>query len=368
MPQSKAAERYHFLDGLRGFFSVSVLIFHTIFAFYGPAVVPYTAFGLLFDGINAVHVFFVISGFSLCIGYFRALEEGLENPEGIVRKMAAARYLRLALPSLAASLLMFVIMACGWNFFASMPDEHKIGFWRWAYRAQEVGFLQAVKFALYDVFFPAPFLPTPEYKGVYLITNLWTMSVEFFGSIMVFIYALTIKGNPRRLIISFLAAALLTAAGSYYAFFFAGIIIADLYLKLSAHQLPRWAEVSLGVVAMAMFCFAWPNKHYAEVLLSMALVSAVAIGRYPRALFSSAPFRYLGSISFALYLVHMPVIVSVQSYLYLTYAGSMSQSGIIAFSGGASLVISMIAAHLFAYVDRASIRLSHKVGRLITNS
>src|SRR5262245_18101207 len=89
-------KRFLFLDGLRGWAAV-VVLFHHVFVDGLPAndvMADKTLWAKIFlmNGTFAVCLFFVISGFSLSI---RFLQTGDERD---LARMAAGRYLRLALP------------------------------------------------------------------------------------------------------------------------------------------------------------------------------------------------------------------------------------------------------------------------------
>src|SRR3954464_10780151 len=105
----KHVRRLKFLDGLRGWGAVFVVLFHVfseglpVDAAIGgrlPYLVP-------FNGTLAVLVFFVVSGFSLSVRY---LADGDIRPW---LRIAAGRYLRLAIPIFAACLLVHLAMLAG---------------------------------------------------------------------------------------------------------------------------------------------------------------------------------------------------------------------------------------------------------------
>ena len=97
------SSRVAVLDGIRGWASLAVLLFH---------VLPETNRGVLpelnsdvvfvlFDGALAVYVFFILSGEALSTGYLRTKDTR------VVRSLAARRYFRLTLPILMACLLVY---------------------------------------------------------------------------------------------------------------------------------------------------------------------------------------------------------------------------------------------------------------------
>ncbi len=136
--------RLKFLDGLRGWGAVIVLLYHVfsdglpVDAVIGGQLKYYVPF----NGTLAVLVFFVVSGFSLSVRYLA---------EGDIQswlKIAAGRYLRLAIPILAACLVVHLVMVFG---FVDPPAERlpKFGsFFNFAPTSWHL-----LKFSLFDVFF-----------------------------------------------------------------------------------------------------------------------------------------------------------------------------------------------------------------------
>ena len=325
----------------------------------------FRAYGILFDGIVAVLLFFVLSGFSLSVNYFASLQVGDPAADLIVRRMALARYSRLALPSLAACLLMYALSKAGLNYYAHIPNDIKPDWWAWAYRNESVRFLQTLRFSLYDVFLPGAFIPTVPYEGPYLITNLWTMSIEFVGSILVFLYVLSVRDSSWRIVLTLAATIALVQVSSYYAFFFAGALIADVFLRVKSFDFPQWTRLTAVAAVIMLFALGRPDEFSWQVIYCTALVFLISMSKPCRSLFGYALFRYLGRISFALYLVHMPIVVSLQSYLYLTLSPSLSLNQTIALAGSVSIVASFVTAHFFTYIDQFAIMASRRFARSI---
>ncbi len=101
--------RFGFLDGLRGWAAVIVL-FHHVFVDGLPAndfMADRLFWARIFfmNGTFAVCLFFVISGFSLSISYLQTGDE-----RGLAR-MAAGRYVRLAIPIFAICSITYLLLA-----------------------------------------------------------------------------------------------------------------------------------------------------------------------------------------------------------------------------------------------------------------
>lgn len=355
-------ERYYFIDGLRGIFSVIVLLFHVFFIFFEKWMPGFLNFGIFFNGLIAVDIFFVLSGFSLSVAYFRALKTETKNPDQIIQRMFAARYFRLAIPCFCACLIMWAIKSAGLNYFAELPGGFEPEWWSWAYRKSDSNLFDAVRFSFYDIFIPAPFIPIAPYNGPYLITNLWTMMIEFIGSIILFGFVLVMKINTNRLLANFIIAGVLTIANSYFAFFFSGMVVADIFLSINEHKIQKWLQVIICIVVSLQFFLGCPHKFYLEVIFSSFLVLLVSLSSWTKDFFGSGPFRYLGSISFSLYLTHMLVVVTIQSYLFLVLSPILTKYWVVGISGSICVILSFLSAHWFSYIDRYAIRISHIIG------
>lgn len=88
-----------------------------------------------------------------------------------------------------------------------------------------------------------------------------------------------------------------------------------------------------------------------------------------RCILTSKPLLYLGRISFSLYLTHIPMLYTVTSALYIR---SINQGIGSTWSNAIILFLSMpfflgVASVFEHYVDRPSIRLSNRIGRVILN-
>src|SRR6185369_5464055 len=91
------SERLAFLDGIRGWCSMVVLVFN-LFVDQGLRATPEASQLMKFFFLNgpfAVCVFFVISGFSLSIGTLT------RRSTDVLIRMAAGRYFRLVVPIFA---------------------------------------------------------------------------------------------------------------------------------------------------------------------------------------------------------------------------------------------------------------------------
>jgi peptidoglycan/LPS O-acetylase OafA/YrhL len=293
----RGSVRFRFLDGLRGWAAVVVLLHHLFIdglpanSFMADRALWAKVFFL--NGTLAVSVFFVISGFSLSIRY-------LETGDGrALGRIAAGRYLRLALPIFAICAVTYVLLVSG-----LIPPAAQ----RPSPLDQFLGFMPSVdgllSFSLLKVFV--------AYSGAESYDPpLWTMTYEFFGSFMVFALIAYLRPSRLRTLLLAVLFLLLTVLQTYFALFVAGILIADLFPRIGASTAANRAGALLcgaGILLIAL-----PHAWFAAVYLGggVCLTAGAVFCAPVRRFFESRLSSFLGWASFPLYLVQAAVIYAL---------------------------------------------------------
>jgi peptidoglycan/LPS O-acetylase OafA/YrhL len=345
-----AVERYAHLDGLRGIAAAIVLASHTLGYFwhaecYGAGPVK-TAFGfavqktplaLLLNGHAAVVCFFVLSGFVLSKRHLRSAPR-LSAVAGDLAK----RPFRLILAAHPSAVVAATLMFGG--FYQSREAGEILDSPTLATMRSECSAKELVK-AVID---PLVGL-TARFNEVG-----WTLFIEFWASYATYCIVVATGAFSRRQRAQVLAviAGLFVlasrtnenAAVGYVVFFICGIACAD-----NEDQLRDvlWGRRSLGsrlllwTPFVCLFLVMASVPHHSAlrkesivpagmvraldgvfvggpsaVLGVMAFVAAVVVPPLARALSTKLP-RYLGRISVGLYLIHLPIIAVVGSFLVL---------------------------------------------------
>jgi len=347
--------RVAFLDGMRGWASLMVVFSHLLPCFLAITTPFYRHWYLTFlsDGNFAVYIFFVLSGFALSI---RFLQTGNAR---IPVELALRRYPRLTLPIFVSCALAFALMKLHWffNVAASVPARSED--WLGTFYRFEPNLAHFLKFSLYNVFFNYDI--ARSYNQV-----LWTMSVEFYGSLLVFLLCLMFPYLRSPWAVLGILAGVMALANSSMLPFVLGLMIAMSFQSETRRvrdSSPGALIASLAlIVATAAYSTislkGFPTVHDIEVrptfpstIFAAVFVFGVSISARVRGFFSNALSRYLGSISFPLYLTHLLVICSLTSFLFL--------HGInVHLVFLASLAACLLSATLFRYVERAAIRLA----------
>jgi peptidoglycan/LPS O-acetylase OafA/YrhL len=185
-----------YLEGLRGIAAFTVFLGHFVLVswfFFGS--IPYLNL-LVPWGQFSVCIFFVLSGYVLTHSFF------LQGNQEILTSGAVRRYLRLLIPILFVCLIIFAWyypIFGGINNLGSILHLYSVMFWGIFFQGQTISYL---------------------YAGV-----LWTITIEFIGSFIVFSFA-SLFGKLRNRWI-FYCIAIILFFNSYYLAFILGMALAD---------------------------------------------------------------------------------------------------------------------------------------------
>lgn len=373
----KAGPRLTHLDGLRGIASLVVLAGHLanvvlpsiingvpqMSRFRYEWVLAGTPVGILWGGNFAVCIFFVMSALVLAYFYDR---EGRNFFAVCVR-----RYIRLAVPVFAASLFAYILWRSGAMYNLDAQKITREGWLKSQYLPPAPDIWRFLIETLYEVFRTGR-LPT--------VPVLWTMKYEIEGSFGVFLlYALVPQVRLRVVVLLVLAA---ITFNTYYMCFVGGALIyewtkCDDSVKAHVSGKIGWvllfagaymgafpfhhADAWFGFMAKLLDVYGW--HQIGAIFLVFACVNL-----RPAMTFLNRPLcRYLGKISFGLYLVHEPLIVSFMSFMIVTLYSAFGSARLAMFVAlGLTLPIVFILADLvYRYVDAPATRFSAKAGNFI---
>ncbi len=299
------------LDGLRGVAAVIVLFYHLSLVarpFLSPdewAWLTRTPLKLLTAGTESVLVFFVLSGLVVTLP---ALREGfgwLGYYGGRMLRLYLPVWASLALAALAIALLPRDLAVV-------TPDS-----WLAGGNALTVSWPQLLQEA-------------SLWKRSYDVNNvLWSLRWELVFSLTLPLFIVVARALRRHWVFAASLAALCTVTGRlvdvdalvYLPVFFLGVLMAVRLpdLRAAVRAWPRVGRAALGAASALLLVASWLGRPVegaigAEVLWGLAGVGAagivvVVIGSptAERALSSRVP-RWLGGISFSLYLVQAPLI------------------------------------------------------------
>jgi peptidoglycan/LPS O-acetylase OafA/YrhL len=305
MPTLRLSE----LDAVRGWAALSVVVFHVFWETFGvvepsfrnPVTAPFI------NGDADVAIFFVLSGDVLVYGF---LATG--NPVGIQRT-AIKRYLRLTLPITAASALVWALVHLKLSWWDQASVLVHRGSWFSVLPRNHMTLGDLLYYSFRDVYSPHP---SHEF-----ISFLWTMRIELFGSAAVILYAFVQQRIACKKIILAALIAWLYSAGSDYAPFFVGVMIAQARtegvferdFKLRSTSSSCLIVAGLLLSDLDMQGFHWTARPSTAIAI---LIVIGIVGNQPLCAFlaRNKVSQFLGHLSFPLYLVHLIVIIGPMSW------------------------------------------------------
>lgn len=304
------------LDGIRGWAALCVVVFHLTWETFGALVPalrnPLT--GFLLDGGVAVAVFFVLSGEALSAGFFAG------GGSGAVLRLAVKRYTRLTIPIAAACTLTLLLYHGGLTFNVQAAHDVQRSDWLGSFIHPAPSLPASLRYMLLTVYSSV----APQHA---VIPFLWTMKFEMLGSIMVFATLLGVallRGRWRRglwIFVGLVFVSFITTKSGQLACFLAGIGFGWLRSEGFFQRMQALPRAQLGswlLIALIGALDGWSHWRVADrrmvPLASVLLLGAVFCNRALCAAFCGRLSRLLGRLSFPLYLIQFPVLVSLTSY------------------------------------------------------
>ncbi len=343
-------KKLRYIDGLRGIGAGMVYLCHFVFAFYYGAyslmpehthtdsqleiTLGKTPLNLFYNGNFAVELFLVISGFVLCLGYFRTRDKTR------LKDGARRRYFRLVVPILAVNVLVYVLMAAGAYHNSEAAALTRSMDWFYGFNHFEPDFLEMLVESLAGCFLWG----SNAYNGV-----LWTMPYLFLGALLVYLAAALVGEHPLRYGIygGMILAALVLRI--YFAGLFFGFLVCD--VVCTREKLMDWYQkrpwLSWLLLLAGLYLASYPSigrdmegtiygilgvpRVVPYHLAGAGLILVGTVGnRVWQRIFGSAPLVFLGKISYSLYLLHFPVIATFSSWFFLRLVGRLGYHGTVA--------------------------------------
>jgi len=350
-------DRLGFLDGLRGWASLMVVLSHLWgqFARHVSSIYDAVPLRLVSNGHVAVLIFFVLSGVALSLRFVRQ-----PRPVALLG-LVVARYVRLVVPIFATTLIVYLLLTLQ---IAGSPEAAQL-----AHSEIFLGPRHDIATSFGDVaafsFFEVLFRYDPHTTFNW---SLWTMPIEFFGSLLVYAMLFAFSRVPRlqrphRIVLAgVLSLALLALSKPLAACFSLGYVVAELIFSPAAKS--AWIRWASGIVLAAATALILLNRELDDLrgaVLALGIVMVVVFWPVGRRLFSNPLSHWLGLISFPLYLIHVPVI-GCASLLFLSLVrAGLGLEAATHVTMVAALAGCLFAAWLLLPMERCSIRWSRRV-------
>jgi len=367
------AKRVEYLDGLRGFAALVVLIGHSWLVFSEPissvhlgdgiGALPgllLKVIGLLSNSNSAVCIFFLLSGYVMA-DFARGTS--LSFPAQLVR-----RYIRLAVPILITSTGAYLLLRFG--LFRNAESARIFGAWAGQWYQFEPAGQSMVYEALVGTFTQGSDAYNP---------NLWTMHPELLGSFYVLLIG--VAAGSRRWRTVLYACVIAYHLFDYLPLFAVGALIREYDAPIRRIGELPWAPIVLCAIGLYIctlpeiapgqkleFVYPFPRfsydntRNWHSIGATLLLIGVLTSPTVQRPL-GSLLGRVLGRISFTLYLIHVPILCSLGAWLIVELA---SYGNVTAAAIGLSVTFFTclaLAVLLSPFIDGVSVRLSRRVGR-----
>ncbi|MEO6304764.1 MAG: acyltransferase, partial [Bacteroidia bacterium] len=315
-----------YLEGLRGIAALIVVFHHLVLLFY-PALnygdgldtvaknISVSPLNILYNGDFAVCLFFVLSGYVLSYKYL------LKNDPAILIGYAAKRYFRL-MPLIASSvILVFIFIKLNLFQTQKLNGDLQLGDWLLSMFNGSPSPIEMLK----NIFYGILFFGDNQYNPV-----VWSMKVEFIGSMLLFALLLLnhkIKIKWILMLVTFILA--FYFGFYYYISFLFGYALCYIdtkhFLRINNNIL------KFALLFIAIMCCSYPAAwqywntsiysfmtfsgldlySFYHVLGSGILLLLITQHQASQNFFSLKPVLFLGKISFPMYLFHLIVLIWV---------------------------------------------------------
>ena len=371
------------LESLRGVAALIVVAGHFVLGFFpqyhgvAPGAIPGKQMQefpwfVFINSVAWVNFFFVLSGFVLSYRFFST------RSNDRLFYSAIKRWPRLFPLALISTISSFLLIKLGFYTYYSASRVTQSNWMEnlaWSSKGGwfEVTFWEAFSQGFYKTFF---------FGESFLNSSLWTMHYEFIGSLIVFaiipifnrkklctgvlvyltavaavVFCPTIGFFENTLIIPFLS-------GCFFSFYFAQhrnflgnqrpnsmIFILALAFSLIALGFlgpPKGFYRFLNVVPIQYLTLFQISLH---TLASIILIYYVLVHKGLYRILDGKVGRFLGRISFALYVIHVPIMFSVSTAIFLKFVPSFGHTWSAFMAFFASLPILLFVSWLMSLLD-----------------
>lgn len=332
-------EPLHFLDGIRGFMALNVVLCHFVVVYYPQmyfldraqsiggvlSLFALTPLSILINGDIAVRYFFVLTGF--LVGRSAFLKD--IQPQQILSR-CANRYKRLFPIVTIVTVFTFLTMV----FHLQKHNDIATLALNGEFLTYYCNFEPSIFNLLINVFL-YPYIRTSAYVGPF-----WTIRYEFWGYILTLIVCHLLKENKfRKLWYIVVAVLCLSQLSSHYVPFVLGALVADFLYNQNPDYFEvyykKWIHhkffVALCMVAGLYFASCPMNfttlhsflGYIPKVSTDLIRSFGVALSLYAmlhllkiQNFFASKLFLFFGNLSFEVYALHWSLMLTLQSWLF----------------------------------------------------
>lgn len=324
------SERIVWVDGLKGIACILVFIHHFTLAFFpasffgDPSLEHFTnesrlyqsPLSFIINGSFWVSVFCILSGFVMTISF--------SYKKGKLTNTVLKRYITLSVPVFIISGIIYLLNILGLLFDKSAAKLS--GSYAWL--GTVVNHNLSVGKLFYSSFISVIFMGDYTFN-----TAFWMLKYIFFGTILVCVlnFALNNKSNYYLIIVALLGGLLFWKFDLLSCFVF-GFILAKVYKSYKSKITNIFSALGVPCILASAFLGGYPsgaepknyykffrikNIYYPHILGAVLFVFGIMITIPIVKYLSLKFFLFLGKISFAIYLIHIPVLMSFSCGIFI---------------------------------------------------
>lgn len=372
------------IEGLRGILAIIVVINHFILLFcpivfsgsfdLNDFVNNATSFKMLLansplnvfmNGHFAVCVFFGISGYVLTLNYKNT------NNTKVLQKSIVKRYFRLAIPVLATCLLIYILFLLHSFVKANYPTgDSSLDFGQSLFK-NNLSFFEMVKMALFDV----PVSGNNQYLPV-----LWTIQIEFLGALILFSFLLFTHNLESKWIYGLIIIGVCAIILKYYApILFIGSLTCIYEEKLKKTFKNNFIKLlllfgflyfagipNISKEANAHTIYSFTNHikfnvyPYFHNLATACLLMLIVSSNKLEKILSFKYLAQLGKLSFSVYLLHLPILYCLGTYLMRANNGKINMFVLFLICFSVVIAVSIV---FYKFIDKTAISSSNKLAK-----
>ena len=355
------------LEGLRGIAAVVVMLGHMVRGLVPPGPGPLAPLNTLHErvlnGGASVTLFFVLSGFILTLPFGKD-----QRPARVVVAMLK-RWPRLVFLTVVVCVISWALIWQSGDIYARAALVNHNWWMATHFNAPlagaDVSLVGALTDGLFGVFGPG---------DVHFDSPLWTMRVELLGSLVVFVAAPLLFLVRRWWVRLVVVAVAIMAVGTnppvmYVADFLVGAVLGMLQAEGGLPVFSNRAAVLAVGAGLYFYCFSAgpvpviyaPLKlllptanvaHYAWEASSALLMVALLGNPALNGVFGQEWGVRLGAWSFPLYLLHVPLMLSVGGAVLLLATPHVGVSVAVPLAAGMTLGLAFLLAPLLTEMDK----------------
>jgi peptidoglycan/LPS O-acetylase OafA/YrhL len=378
--------RIHYLDGLRGLLAMIVFIHHFLYIFYPGAmlggsvpeflkpgvslwkIIALTPVNIIFNPGMAINFFFLLSGFVQSFHY-------LKNPDlHLVQMSFMKRYLRLALPTMAVLLLVFIFNKLHFIHTELLPVNAVSANWIKGQLPDTLNFLQVLKYGFFDCF--------QGNRSYYQV--LWTMPVELVNSwlILILLFVTHNVKHKNGFFIFWILVQVVLLRSTYGISFTLGLLLCSLHLhSLKFKKVFSHTTVKCACLLIGLYFASFPFMEYQDSIKNSMYLPISVFGSDAtnyivgnaflfcfllyawriKIIFSKKMFQFFGEISFMFYLVHFLLLFSISPMLYANLQPRVGLTAALVITFLATFgITTLVAFVLYNYVDKPCLKFCNR--------